>query len=213
MEAKVQSEAFQFDHYTKMSGWCSYYYQIKEALRGGVDCKSFLLIGKGEGIVPLVLQYVLPEGCTVDTFDIDSSLCPTVVGDVRKLSETVQRTYDCVICCEVLEHLEWKYFEPILQEFKKVCTKRLVMSLPHRAVPFEISINVPKIRNKRFAKYIQRTWIKELTYTGEHYWEVGIRNKTRKDLLAIFNRYFTVQKEYICPDNGYHWFIIMEAKP
>ena len=61
----------------------SYYYQIKEAVCA--ECKSILVIGKGDGIIPAILNEIFRgREVKIDTFDFDPSLHPTYVGNVRE---------------------------------------------------------------------------------------------------------------------------------
>ncbi len=45
---------------------------------------------------------------------------------------------------------------------------------------------------------------------GEHYWEVEIKNRRKKDILRVVKRHFNIVREYVVPENTYHWFIILE---
>ncbi|MCM1467223.1 MAG: hypothetical protein NC086_03670, partial [Alistipes sp.] len=128
MKTQVKKEHYNFDKYVDEARWMSYYYQVKEALASG--SKSFLIIGKGDGIVPAIIQELVGLNGVVDTFDYDEQLQPTYIGDIRELSNVVTKKYDCILCCQVLEHLEYKYFESIIKEIDNICNSRVILSLP-----------------------------------------------------------------------------------
>lgn len=59
-ELQVEKEHYDFENYVNKQRWMSYWYQVKEALASG--CKSFLYIGKGDGIVAAILNELLMRG-------------------------------------------------------------------------------------------------------------------------------------------------------
>lgn len=217
---QVEREHYRFSGYVNGGRWMSYYYQIKEALESG--CRSFLLIGVGDGIVPVLLEKILHQKeddgepsheyfkYIVDTFDFDGSLSPTYTGDIRDLDSVVKKTYDCVICCQVLEHLEWQYFESIVEKMSRVCTEKVILSLPVRGFSFSAILDFPKFHHKFLHFVFPRFWEKKLPWRGEHYWEVGVRGHRRKNVLNVLKKYFYPVRNYFVPENTYHWFVILE---
>ena len=205
---RVNKEHYRFQDYVDWRRWHSYYYQIREAL--GSDSKTFLIIGKGDGIVPLVLGYLLnSEGWVVDTFDYAEDLCPTYQGDLRDIERIINKKYDCVICCQVLEHLEWQYFEAVLESLARICSKRLIVSLPVRITEFSIYADLPRQRYiKRLNVIFQKLWIKKLPRNDEHCWEVGIKGKSKKYVKSVIEKYIHVEKDFHVPGYSYHWFVI-----
>lgn len=212
MNEKVCKEHYKFDSYVDSARWMSYYYQIQEILRTideGKEHSDILIIGKGDGIVPCILRCVLSSKYNVETFDYDEGLSPDILGDIRKLDVLVKRTYDCVVCCEVLEHLPWEYFESIIRKIQKVCVGKVIISLPVCKHSFSLMLDIPKFHHKMINIIIPRFWIKKMPEGGEHFWEVGIWKRGRKEILRRLTKFFMIEKDYIVPENTYHWFIIM----
>lgn len=147
----------------------------------------------------------------VDTFDFASDLEPTYVGDVRYLKDYVKKRYDRVVCCQVLEHLEWDFFESVLQQISEICKDRFVLSLPLYRYPFAIEIETPWFK-KGLRFIIERFWVSQIPWNGQHYWEVGIIKKRRKDILMILQKYFKVCSSKVAYGNSYHWFVVCEKK-
>jgi 2-polyprenyl-3-methyl-5-hydroxy-6-metoxy-1,4-benzoquinol methylase len=61
------------------------------------------------------------------------------IADCRSLPFD-DRSFDSVVCMEVLEHLEVEDFPQALSELRRVCSGRLVMSVPYNEQP-PISLN------------------------------------------------------------------------
>ena len=116
-QKEVSSRNYCFDQYIDINRWASYYRQISEIVRSGPD--SILFIGVGDGIVPAIIKHALPD-TLCDTFDFDEDLGPDIVGDVRNISEVVEKKYDCVLCCQVLEHIDYSYFSNIIGQLSEI---------------------------------------------------------------------------------------------
>lgn len=208
-EMQVSKEHYDFGAYITTRRWMSYYYQIKEILQSKKH-DSVLIIGKGDGVVPAVVKQLCEES-QVDTFDFDAELKPTYVGDIRELNNIVKRKYDIVVCCQVLEHLEWQYFTDIIRQIREITAERAILSLPVHKFAVSITVDLPKFHHKTLKIVIPRVWKKSIKWNGEHYWEVGIKGHTRKNILAILNKQFVIKRHYYVPENTYHWFVIMDA--
>lgn len=54
---QIKKVSHSFDQYVTKQRWMSYHYQLKECVDS--NSKSFLIIGKGDGIVPVILKQIL----------------------------------------------------------------------------------------------------------------------------------------------------------
>ncbi len=210
------SQGYHFADYADLRRWISYYIQIKEAVSN--DCRSFLVIGAGDGIVPCVIKHIMEEkyrngDVLVHTFDCDEELNPDITGDVKDICRLIgNRRYDCVLACQVLEHLEYKYFRRIIKQISRICKKRFVLSLPVSKISVSFWIDLPKIHNKYWNIVIQRFWKREFLFDGQHYWEAGIRNHSKKDIIMVCSEFFRVTKTEHPPLHPYHWFVVMDKQ-
>jgi hypothetical protein len=150
-------------------------------------------------------------GGNIDTFDFDEALKPTYLGDLREIDQIVKKRYECVICCQVLEHLEYKYFRDIIEKLSIICSKVLILSLPCRMIEFSAYFAIPHFGDKEVHIIIPRFWEKKLKWVGQHYWEIGIKGKSKKDILAVISDYFVVRKQYNASGHMYHWYIIADV--
>lgn len=156
------SKNYPFLKYCNKKRWDTYFKQLELAYKTG--SKSFLIIGPGDHIVPIVLKHILPNAI-VDTFDIKDG--STYQGDLRDISNIVDGKYGCILCCEVLEHIEFEYFEDIIKQLKEI-GKYLILSMP----------------------YYHGCICKH------HKWEINYNDISLNVIITIFNQYFTdVKKE------------------
>ena len=145
-------------------------------------------------------------GGGVKTFDYDPDLNPDIIGDVREIDEIVTQKYDCILCCQVLEHLEWRFFEDIIRRLSLICNDTLILSLPQRQVNFRLKFDIPKIHFKILMS-VKLFLKKRFTFNGEHYWEVESKGYPKKAIRRIISKYFTIENEYVVFENPYHWFL------
>lgn len=199
---------FDFNTYIDINRWCSYYYQIKECQSMGG--KSCLVIGKGDNIVPLVLESL---GIKVYTFDFSEDLQPDFCGDVVDIKEVLPKdfTVDIILCCQVLEHLEYRYFEPILEQFTLIATKKVIISLPNSYIKIKIDVKISRIPQVKILFMIPR-FLCKMRKNKEHYWEIGAKYYSLKKILSSIKKHFDIVKTYNVFQNEYHRFFILKIK-
>ena len=118
------SKLYPFKTYYTEKRWLTYYYQIELILAS--NSKKILVIGDADGLMTTALKHIRPN-FKIDTFDIREGF--TYQGDVKEISNIVKKKYDCIVCCQVLEHIEYKFFKSILEQFKIIADK-VVISVP-----------------------------------------------------------------------------------
>ncbi|MDR0308199.1 MAG: class I SAM-dependent methyltransferase [Chitinispirillales bacterium] len=200
---------FTFEKYISKGRWVSYWNQLNEVLsETSQDTpSSCLIIGCGDNIVPDVLKKF---GVEAVTFDYSKDLEPDICGDIREILSILgeDKKFDFILCCQVLEHLEYTHFLPVLKQLSKLAKRKVIISLPQQASYLEFRLKVPKFPEIDFYKLIFRSWIKEFR-NNEHYWEIGIKgyplNRIRNDLYNCFR----IEKEFTDPIFKYHRFFIL----
>lgn len=202
---QVSKEHYSFEKYTDIPRWISYWHQINEALK--LKPNSVLVIGPGDGVVVNYLKKHIEE---VKTFDIALDLNPDIQGSVLDLSKCIDKKFDLIICCQVLEHLPFEDFEKVLNQIK-LHSRHFILSLPYAQTNlFEIFIRLPKKLSFYFNLVLPKLY-KKWTFDGEHYWEVGTKNHSKTKILNIINKFFEVKKTYHVRFNKYHLFYICES--
>lgn len=208
---QVTKDHYNFLKYVNEGRWSSYYEQIKECLKF-VGEGEVLYVGVGDYLVPKIITMINPD-INLETVDYDEALNPDYVISVLKMSDVINKKYDCIICCQLLEHLPFSDFTNALKEISK-CLKsngHLILSLPDCGREIRINICIPKV--------INRDWIirscrkKTFEMTKEHFWEVnGGKTYSNKEINRLINLQFFVEKEYLVKNNHYHHFYICKKK-
>lgn len=209
---QVKAEHYSFLKYVNEARWLSYYTQIRETL--SVNPRKVLVIGVGDHIVPDILEKILGGG--VDTFDFDSDVNPTICGDLRQITELIKKeSYDCVICCQVLEHLSYHYFSTILADIKEILTPNghMILSLPQGAyVSLQAMFRLGRPRVSEFRRTVLIPYRRSMDFPkgDEHQWEIGYKNYGLKTICKAISCYFMIEKQYTSYGNPYHHFFVLK---
>jgi 2-polyprenyl-3-methyl-5-hydroxy-6-metoxy-1,4-benzoquinol methylase len=197
-----------FKKYVTKKRWLSYWHQINEVLE--INPETVLVIGIGNGIIPEILR---EKNIKVYTFDNDPEMKPDFCGDIRNIKAILKDLkVDTILCCQVLEHIEFKYFQSIIKDMKKIAKNRIIISLPHAHIAFSGWICLPIIHSIEWYIALPLFWIKNCFYDKEHHWEVGMRHYSKKRIEKILKEEFKIQKKYHIKIYPYHLFYILEKK-
>lgn len=214
--AKVQVKKGHYDFikYVSLARWNSYYYQIINALDESIH--TILLIGIGDGVVVDTLRKC---GKEVVTFDFDKSLNPDIYGSVTEIETILKKKYDCIMCCQVLEHLPFSEFEKVIEQFSHLVNEKVIVSLPYcRKRIFLLNMFAPKIHTVHgkilIPQKLKHGFRFDVEGGGEHYWELGIEKKenSRKNVRKVLQKYMGIEKEFNPIENVYHVFYILKPK-
>jgi SAM-dependent methyltransferase len=198
--------------YDNVPRFVSYFCQIELIRKFKPD--NVLEIGIGN---KTVVNYLRQAGVQVTSCDFDEALGPDHVGDIRALPFS-NASYDVVSACEVIEHIPWDDVDLALSEIHRVSRKYVLMSIPYYSAGFELIIKLPLI-NKIFKTPFIRLYLiipyffMPAKFDGQHYWEMGRRNFSKKKIRAALGKYFTIHREVKPLFNNYRYFFVMEKKP
>ena len=204
MKPQVDSSHYFTREYNSKGRFCSYWHQIDETLRS--EPGRVLEVGLGNSFVSGCLR---ARGVDVVTLDIDPRLHPDICGSILELPFS-SKSFDVVMCHEVLEHLPYCSFTPALTESRRVSRARVVISLPDS--PHRMSVNVKLPRGGHFSARVLLPRFRMLPhqFDGQHYWETG---KDVHPLSRVLNDVesvgFTVERTYCVPENPYHRFFVL----
>lgn len=208
MNIQVEKDHYDFNKYVGKMRWMSYYYQVYETLK--IKGKDILVIGCGDNIVCDILKN---QGKNVYTLDFDCKLKPTICGSVIEIDKLINKKYDAILCCQVLEHIPFEKFESIIKKMSKFYKEKIILSLPSRNLAITLKIRFPQFGEKAFLIPIHRFWEKNYSIKkegfGEHYWELNTRITKVKNVEKIISKYFKIEKKYTVVENSYHVFYIL----
>lgn len=194
--------------------------------------KKVLEIGVGEGFV----SHVLKKYYDLKTVDVDQNLNPDIMLDISNLEQFNRFTdneFDLIIICEVLEHVPFNLFEPILISLKRITKKYVLVSLPNQnhflnlilyKRGFDKRIFYPinqflkcflyqfnKIGKLLCQKHyrIKKRPLK-FNKQNEHYWEIGIGQYSEELIKKKIRNHFIIEKEIRLRQNTYHHFFLLK---
>ncbi|MBI4215500.1 MAG: methyltransferase domain-containing protein [Parcubacteria group bacterium] len=194
--------------YLSRERWISFWYQLMEVME--TKPESVLEIGPGPGIVSNVLKNIR---IAVVTVDIDYRLRPTVGADVTKLP-FADKSFDCVLAAEVLEHIPFAEVAGALKELARVSRNAIVITLPHYSrfspsIALKIFPFVPRVHKVFPISLI----LPKHRFDGQHYWEIG----KKETPLAKVNKMFSaidgwrLTRDYLIEENPFHHVFILKS--
>jgi SAM-dependent methyltransferase len=180
-----------------LSTFVNAHYQCRDLQALG-PCHKVLVVGPGQGLVPVLLHW---RGYAVTTLDIDPDLNPDHVGSVHDMAMFEDGQFDAVIASHVLEHFAVPYLDPALAEIARVGRHALIYLPVHgRRVALRF---IPGFKSLDFSlvadlyNYLARPDGVSARYMqGQHFWEVGMRGFRVRDLLNRLQRNFEVRAHY-----------------
>lgn len=198
-----------------------------------------LIVGPGDHTVVDLLRR---RGLKIDTLDIDSSLNPTYVGDIKNL--TLERKFPVVAANEVVEHSKIEALPGILDNLGKIMEDDglLYISVPFSTIRLfpkrgfiihgagRFNTNIPLYHYHDVLTPIRKMVRKVTGKKGEiryiedydpdridvHHWELGYRPTTRDHVREILLSKFDIVKEgityYNMPEASNTWNVVMKKK-
>jgi SAM-dependent methyltransferase len=96
------------------------------------DCSSILDVGCGDGRITNRLVKKFNHVCGLDTSEegLKHVESEKVLGNLDCLQFT-DKSFDLILCCEVLEHLPYQIYEKALKEIERVSKKYIIISVPN----------------------------------------------------------------------------------
>lgn len=192
--------------YNSKSRWLNYWYQIHEVVSRSPE--NLLVIGKGSGIVEHTIASLSPK-LKIVTFDNDPHLLPDIVGDLRKLPFE-NSSFDCILCCQVLEHIPFEQIPYILNEFRRVVKDYVVISVPHKRKHIKLEIDVPILGNRKII--LKYPFNKKTIISKKHHWEIN-RGVSYRGIKSILRNYFILEKTFLNEINCENRFFILKKHP
>jgi len=168
-----------------------------------LPCQRVLEIGPTMGLVTALL---VNAGYQVTTLDNRPRAFAQpdvhhIEKDLRELSGADIDGFDAILCCEVLEHLEWQRVGPVLAALRASDARHLVVSVPFMGLQLTLDLYANR---HVFRQYFS---LKKLLSgqqfrpepPGGHQWEVGYKGyalpvweqRLREAGWSILSRCFT----------------------
>jgi len=201
---QVRPEHYRFESYDDLERWCSYWYQIRAALR--LKPRTVLEIGSGTGVFR---SYLRASGIEVLSADIDETRAPDLLADVADLDGTLPpgRSFDLICAFQVLEHLPFERFDACLAGMARRAPHALI-SLPRFGFQARFSFALGDLKLS-LGRYLPKPW--RFRPNQEHRWELGGKHSIRA-ITRGMERHFVVEDRYPVQENPYHYFWVLRAR-
>jgi hypothetical protein len=201
---QVNPSHYDFAKYVNVKRWNSYWHQIMETM--ALKPENVLVVGVGDGITGKILSM---HGIKVSTFDLDEKLHPDFTGNVAEIDRILQgKHFNVLLCCQLLEHLPYDFFEIVLQKMRCVADN-VIISLPYSPRNYHISIGLSSLGSKKINIDIQR-YCSIFKFNGEHYWEIGWKGYGKQKIIKSMKKYFSITKCFTATNNRYHLFFVLK---
>jgi SAM-dependent methyltransferase len=168
--------------------------------------QTVLEIGPGPGIMRHLLRL---EGHQVTTVDPDARLHPDVVGALPCLPLPA-KSFDCILCCQVLEHLSWPTARQAIHELQRVSRHGAIISVPTVR---------PAVGLLRYDEHHDGVRILSLPVicrrsqrnNREHRWELEAGVRTRDFCNELLDAGFSILESIRPALCLYHHFFVVKA--
>lgn len=192
--------------YLSRERWISFWYQLMEVME--TKPESVLEIGTGPGIVIRAIRDFGVFGVTVD---IDWRLRPMVGADITKLP-FADKSFDCVLAAEVLEHIPFAEVGTAVKEIARVSRKSIVITLPHfshfsPSFALKIFPFIPRVQ-KVFPISI---FPPKHQFDGQHYWEIGKSGFSISSIRQLLTKFSGMKlvRDYLIEENPFHHVFVL----
>lgn len=200
-EINCEKSVYQDDSYFDLVQLSSFIYQIRSVR--DFSPQSLIEIGVGSGFTS---GYLRSAGYDVTTVDINQNLNPDICSDLANLPNiNLNKVFDLVVCCQVLEHIPLNELESNLEILSKL-GRNLYLTLPSYYSYFGIGgiLRLPHIR-KDFGLYLKSPFKTKNLNDGIHLWEVDSeKNSSRKVIEEILRKFYSKVSISKIPLNPYH---------
>ncbi|MCC5641339.1 class I SAM-dependent methyltransferase, partial [Nostoc sp. CHAB 5844] len=165
LQKQVECGHYEFLSYITPERWSSLYWQIKLTL--DEKPRRILEIGGGAGIFKHMCEL---QGIEVITVDIDESLSPDYLGDVRELGLS-ENDFDIVCAFQVLEHLPFEDFDSMIKRMARLTKSKVILSLPDVEPLVNYQFYLPKLGQLEYQVKWPFKRPERHIFDGQHYWE------------------------------------------
>ncbi len=214
-EAQIKKDHYFRKKYMRRERLYSYVEQIELVKQYAEAEDQVLEIGPGNGFLSHFLNNYLPY-TNVTTVDVNPDLKPDIVDDIQAPQTIHEKSYDSVLCFEVLEHMPFEKSVSAVQNLTRIARKYVLISVPDMryfiALRFGIFGTLPLHMEKLLSTARWRR--RSATFGKDHHWEIGVRTENRLYNAGYVRkklfRNMDVIKDYRCHLVPWHHFYVVQ---
>lgn len=212
MKNPPDESRYNYQTYNTPDRLASYFYQFKELSSHTGEGGLIINIGIGSDFLNWYIKTYAAAPYKILGVDINPVLKPRIASSVMALGLR-DGIADCVLCCQVLEHMAFLGFETALREIRRIVkdTGTVILSLPDSSFYIQASLKLPKMR---FKGTLPLSFIKARQHPDDkkHFWEINKAGYSLKKVKDILNRFFEIEKDYRPFENPYHHFFVLKPR-
>lgn len=215
MQSEVKNlpaDYYDFGSYVTRARWLTYYRQLVTILSAAPE--RVLEVGVGPGIVRTTLR---ERGVDVKTVDVNASLKPDYVADLRAMPDVIRSAeWDWVLCSRVLHHIPRAEVNDVLDQLAELRAERILLTVPREDLSIQVTmrrtagaVHFGRLALGSYLKKIlrQRSLIKS---DPSGVWMLnGANGITLGDFAAALSERFTILEQYVLPDDPSHVFFVL----
>ncbi len=173
-------------------------------LAGLDDVQKVIEVGPNLGLVTALLLNAGFEVATLDRVAPRHGLAGVlhIEADLREVAPETLAGFDCLICCETLEHLPWDEVDGVLAKFAASAVPHLLLSVPYQGFQLDARIYLNAHRLRQYFAWKKFNFLRRFRPDDDpqgHHCEIGYRGhslaafeaKLENAGLAIERRDFT----------------------
>ncbi len=149
-------------------------------LLGAIECRKVLEVGPALGLVTSLLVNIGYDVRTLDRVPRAFAYpdVPHLEKDVCELRGDEIAGHDAILCCETLEHIEWRRVGPVLAAFHASGAKYLIVSVPYMGFQMSLDFYLNRTTFRQYFSMKKFLWHKAFAVEppGGHQWEIGYRD-------------------------------------
>lgn len=171
------------------SGKRIYHQWFQVHLLRDLDVTRVLEVGPGLGLVTAMLGNA---GFAVRTLDLtpapdEDRRVGRIEADLRTVSGERLAGFDCILCCETLEHLYWHEVDGVLAKFRHSGARHVVLSVPYEGLQLDIRLYLNRFKAAQSVAFRKLRFLRSFRFDAVadpqcHKWEVGYRGTSLRAL-------------------------------
>jgi hypothetical protein len=171
-------------------------------LLGLTKSQKVLEVGPAMGLVTSLLANAGYEVHTLDRGPRSFARpeVPHLERDICALSGAEIAGYDAILCCETLEHVEWRRVCAVLAAFRASGAKYLIVSVPYMGFQIALDIYLNRTTFRQYFALKKLLWRRDFAVEppGGHQWEVGYRHHSLRawEMLLADSGWSPLKREF-----------------